>query len=134
MSCRQFADSCIKCLLNGLSFFDFFAKCLIEFGHGSVLVLNLLVNIVFIGNRFRGMLKDTLDFKELEANAVEYQVIREIINARKELNLTQEQLAQLVGTKQSNISRLESGEYNPTLEFLGKVAQVMGKTLEVRLH
>lgn len=71
--------------------------------------------------------------KELEANAIEYQVVREIIKARKELNLTQEQLAQLVGTKQSNISRLESGDYNPTIEFLSKVAQAMGKNLEIRL-
>ena len=72
--------------------------------------------------------------KELELNAVEYQVVREIIKARKELNLTQEQLADLVGTKQSNISRLESGEYNPTIEFLSKIANAMGKTLEIRLH
>ena len=72
--------------------------------------------------------------KELEKNAVEYQVIREIVNARKELNLTQAQLAQLVGTKQSNISRLESGEYNPTIEFLSKIAQAMGKNLDIRLQ
>jgi predicted transcriptional regulator len=72
--------------------------------------------------------------KELEKNAVEYQVVREIVNARKELNLTQAQLAKLVGTKQSNISRLESGEYNPTIEFLSKIAQAMGKNLDIRLQ
>ena len=72
--------------------------------------------------------------KELEKNAVEYKVVREIVNARKELNLTQAQLAQLVGTKQSNISRLESGEYNPTIEFLSKIAQAMGKNLDIRLQ
>jgi predicted transcriptional regulator len=72
--------------------------------------------------------------KELDNNSIEYQVVREIIKARYELNLTQEQLAKLAGTKQSNISRLESGEYNPTIEFLSKVAQAMGKTLEIRLQ
>ena len=72
--------------------------------------------------------------KELEKNAVEYQVVREIVNARKELNLTQAQLAKLVGTKQSNISRLESGEYNPTIEFLSKIAQAMGKNLDIKLQ
>ena len=71
--------------------------------------------------------------KELENNSIEYQLVREIIRARHELNLTQEQLALLVGTKQSNISRLESGEYNPSIEFLSKVASAMGKTLEIRL-
>ena len=72
--------------------------------------------------------------KELDNNSIEYKVVREIIKVRHELNLTQEQLAELVGTKQSNISRLESGEYNPTIEFLSKVAQAMGKTLEIRLQ
>jgi predicted transcriptional regulator len=72
--------------------------------------------------------------KELDNNSIEYQVVREIIKARHELNITQEQLAKLAGTKQSNISRLESGEYNPTIEFLSKVAQAMGKTLEIRLQ
>jgi predicted transcriptional regulator len=71
--------------------------------------------------------------QELEKNAVEYQIVREIIRARHERNLTQEQLADLVGTKQSNISRLESGEYNPTIEFLDKIAHAMGKNLEIRL-
>lgn len=71
---------------------------------------------------------------ELDNNFIEYTVVREIIKARHELNLTQAQLAELVGTKQSNISRLESGEYNPTIEFLSKVAQAMGKTLEIRLQ
>jgi predicted transcriptional regulator len=72
--------------------------------------------------------------KELVMNAVEYQVVRQIINARKELNLTQDQLAHLVGTKQSNISRLESGEANPTIEFLNRIAQAMGKTIDIRLQ
>jgi predicted transcriptional regulator len=72
--------------------------------------------------------------KELENNSIEYQVVREIIKTRHELNLTQEQLAKLVGTKQSNISRLENGESNPTIEFLSKVAQAMGKNLEIRLQ
>lgn len=71
--------------------------------------------------------------EELEKNSVEYQLVRELIKARHELNLTQEQLAEMVGTKQSNISRLESGDYNPTIEFLSKVAHAMGKNLEIRL-
>jgi len=59
--------------------------------------------------------------------------IEEIKTARKENHLTQHELAELIGTKQSNISRLESGGYNPSLEFLGKIAGAMGKKLEVRI-
>ena len=71
--------------------------------------------------------------KEYDLMETEYKIIEEIIMARKEKNLTQKGLAELVGTKQSNISRLESGNYNPSLDFLQKVAGAMGKKLEVRI-
>ncbi|MDR3343418.1 MAG: helix-turn-helix transcriptional regulator [Treponema sp.] len=71
--------------------------------------------------------------KELKNNEAEYKIIEEIIMARKERNLTQKDLAELIGTKQSNISRLESGNYNPSLEFLSKIAQAVGKELEIRM-
>ena len=71
--------------------------------------------------------------KEYDLLETEYKIIEEIIMARKEKNLTQKGLAELVGTKQSNISRLESGNYNPSLDFLQKVAGAMGKKLEVRI-
>jgi len=71
--------------------------------------------------------------KELKMNEAEYKIIEEIIMARKEKNLTQKDLAELIGTKQSNISRFESGNYNPSLEFLNKIAQAVGKELEVRI-
>jgi len=71
--------------------------------------------------------------KELKMNEAEYKIIEEIIMARKEKNLTQKDLAELVGTKQSNISRFESGNYNPSLEFLNKIVQAVGKELEVRI-
>ena len=71
--------------------------------------------------------------KELRINEAEYRIIEEIIMARRERNLTQKDLAALIGTRQSNISRLESGTYNPSLGFLQKVASAMGKKLEVRI-
>jgi len=70
---------------------------------------------------------------EYELMGAEYKIIEEIILARKEKNLTQKGLADLVGTKQSNISRLESGTYNPSMDFLQKIAFAMGKKLEVRM-
>jgi predicted transcriptional regulator len=71
--------------------------------------------------------------KELRNNDAEYKIIEEIITARQEKNLTQKDPAELVGTKQSNISRLESGNYNPTLEFLNKIERAIGKELEIRI-
>ncbi|MDR0320960.1 MAG: helix-turn-helix domain-containing protein [Treponema sp.] len=71
--------------------------------------------------------------EELKRNEAEYNVIEEIIMARKERHLTQKDLAELIGTRQSNISRLESGTYNPSLDFLNKIAHAVGKELEVRM-
>jgi len=70
---------------------------------------------------------------ELKMNEAEYKIIEEIIMARKEKNLTQKELAELIGTKQSNISRLESGNYNPTIDFLNKIAVAVGKELKVSI-
>ena len=69
--------------------------------------------------------------KEYDALEVEYDIISQIIKTRLEQNLTQSDLAKRVGTAQSNISRLESGNYNPTLEFLEKIANSLGKKLKV---
>jgi len=71
--------------------------------------------------------------KEYELMEAEYKIIEEIIMTRREKNLTQKGLAELIGTKQSNISRLESGNYNPSLDFLQKIASAMGKRLEIRI-
>ena len=70
---------------------------------------------------------------ELKKNEAEYKIIEEIIMARKKKKLTQKDLAELIGTKQSNISRFESGNYNPSLEFLNKVAHAVGKELKVKI-
>ena len=63
-----------------------------------------------------------------------YDVISQIIEARKENNMTQSDLAKMVGTQKSNISRLESGNYNPSLDMLIKVARCLGKELSIQLR
>lgn len=74
------------------------------------------------------------EFKyEYERLKPRYEVISQIIEARSEKNLTQEELAKMVGTQKSNISRLESGTYNPSLDFLIKVAKCLGKEIRVTL-
>lgn len=70
---------------------------------------------------------------EYEKLQPRYEAIRQIIAARKEQNITQAELAKRVGTQKSNISRLESGNYNPSLDFLAKVAESLGKSLTVQI-
>jgi predicted transcriptional regulator len=73
-------------------------------------------------------------YDEYKALAPEYEVIKQIIQARSEQNLTQQELADRTGIKQSNISRLESGHYNPSLEFLKKIARGLGKELHIEFR
>ena len=68
---------------------------------------------------------------EYDALEPEYEIIQQLINARNEKNMTQKQLAEKMGTRQSNIARLESGNYNPSLHFLQRVASALGKRLSI---
>lgn len=58
----------------------------------------------------------------------------QIIALREKAGLTQKKLADLVGTKQSNIARLESADYTGyTLKTLEKVTKALRAKLEVRI-
>ncbi len=57
-----------------------------------------------------------------------------IIERRVQKGLTQAALARRIGTKQSAIARLESGAYNPTIDFLEKVAKALDARLVVSLR
>ena len=80
----------------------------------------------------REQMKDP-EFKELyEKSEGEYQVAREIIKARIEKNMTQQELAEKTGMRQSNISRIENGRCSPRVETLSIIAEGLGKKLEIR--
>lgn len=57
----------------------------------------------------------------------------DVLRLRLGQGWTQSELARKVGTRQANISRLESGLANPTLGFLQRVSNVLGEELVVRL-
>lgn len=63
----------------------------------------------------------------------EYEIIEAIIRKRLEKGMTQKQMAEKMGTKQSALSRLESGNYNPSLAFLKKVASALGSSVHISL-
>ena len=70
---------------------------------------------------------------EYDALAPEYAVITSIIEHRQKRGWTQLQLAEVIGTRQPVISRLERGEGNPTLQFLKRVADALEIKLEVSM-
>lgn len=65
--------------------------------------------------------------KEYEALDAEYTIKSAILQARKESNMTQEQLAQATGIDRADISKLERGEGNPTIASLERLAKGMNK-------
>jgi toxin-antitoxin system, antitoxin component, xre family len=72
------------------------------------------------------------DFKnEFENLQPELDVIRAIVDARTSQNLTQKQLSERTGINQADISKLENGTRNPTLNMLKRLAKGMNMELKI---
>ena len=76
-------------------------------------------------------MSDLSAFLNEQMNNPEMDVIRSMIKARKSQNLTQKQLAELVGIDQGDISKLENGLRNPTIQLLKRIADSMNMTLKI---
>ena len=85
-------------------------------------------------NHQNRQLQDPEFAAEYEQLRPEYEAIRAVIAARIENNITQEELAQRTGIRQSNISRIESGAVSPTIETLARLASGLGKTLKIEFR
>lgn len=79
------------------------------------------------------LLADPAVKKEYDRLVPRYAIISDLIALRLQKGMTQKDVAEKVGTKQSAIARLESGSVNPSLEFLHRIAQVMGYKLNIHL-
>jgi DNA-binding XRE family transcriptional regulator len=88
-----------------------------------------------MGKNFRETLNEQLkdpEFKiEYDALSAEYQLINAILDARKAANITQKQLAEKTGIAQSDISKIENGNANPSLKTIERIASGMGMTVRV---
>ena len=82
-------------------------------------------------NHLARMLENPECQKEYENGKAEYEVTRALVAARIEQNLTQAQLAERSGVRQSNISRIENGTCSPTIATLEQLATGMGKKLRI---
>jgi len=79
------------------------------------------------------LMKDEEFRKEYERLRPRYEIISQLIEARVSQGISQRELALRVGTQKSNISRLESGAYNPSLDLLIKIAHSLGREVQVTL-
>lgn len=79
-------------------------------------------------------LKD-LEFKRVwEDSEVEYQMSRQLIQKRLDKNISQRDLAKKVKTSQAAISRIESMNANPSINFLKRIAKALDSKLEVNFR
>lgn len=69
--------------------------------------------------------------KEYEAIQPEMDVIRAIVDARTSRNMTQKELAERTGINQADISKLENGTRNPTVNLLKRLAEGMDMALKI---
>jgi len=71
---------------------------------------------------------------EYDALQGEMQALNAIIEARIETGITQQELAERSGIKQSNISRIETGQSIPNVRTLNQIAMGFGKKLHIEFR
>ena len=82
-------------------------------------------------NYLAQQMEDPAFAAEYEAQRPEYEAIRAVIAARLACNMTQKELAEETGIRQSNISRIENGSASPTIDTLARIAAGLGKQLKI---
>jgi transcriptional regulator with XRE-family HTH domain len=76
-------------------------------------------------------LRDPEIRKEYERLQPEHVVIQAMIDARQKSGMTQKELAERTGIAQSDISKLEHGNANPSIRTLQRLARGMGMVLKI---
>ena len=88
-----------------------------------------------MGKNFRETLNEQMKdaaFKAAsDATEAEYQLIKTMLEARQRKDITQKQLSEITGIAQADISRIENGNANPSLQTLVRLAAGMGARLKI---
>ena len=69
--------------------------------------------------------------KQRDHKKMDWDVIRTMVEARLAKNLTQKELAERTGINQADISKLENGTRNPSLNLLKRIADGMDMVLKI---
>lgn len=79
-------------------------------------------------------LKDPKFRKAWEESETEYQLSRVLIQARLNKKISQRELARKTQTTQAIISKIESMDYNPSVNLLKRLAEALGAKLKIRFE
>ena len=72
-------------------------------------------------------------WQEMEIESILVGIASQFINYRLDHHLSQKDLARKLDISQSMVSKLESGEYNPSVRLLAEIAQKLGWKLSLKL-
>lgn len=89
------------------------------------------INMVNYNDFKKQLLEDPELKAEYDVLEPEYDIINAMIEARKGLNMTQKDLSKATGITQADISRIENGTRNPSLERVKRLAAGMGMQLKL---
>ena len=91
-----------------------------------------------MGKNFKETLNNELENPEFKAewDALEpqYAIIREMVDIRNREHITQKELSTRTGIAQADISKLESGNGNPSIKTLIRLAEGLGKELHIEFR
>ena len=83
------------------------------------------------GDYLKEQLKDPVFKKHYDYYGKQLEIAYQILQLRKKKHISQTQLAKKMGTKQSNIARMESGQQNFSVDTLQKLAAALGSELKI---
>lgn len=90
----------------------------------------------YLGSSLQDLIAEQMkneEFAEVyELERERLQIAHRVKALREKKQMTQAELAQLIGTKQPSIARLEAGSYWPRIDMLEKIAWALGTQLDVR--
>lgn len=88
-----------------------------------------------MARKFRDFLKEELKKTEIkeefDALEPEFTIIQALIDARKKSGFTQIELSKRTGIAQSDISKIEKGNANPSIKTLQRLAAGMGMKFKI---
>ncbi|MBR2800978.1 MAG: helix-turn-helix transcriptional regulator [Erysipelotrichaceae bacterium] len=79
----------------------------------------------------KDLMKDSEFKKEYDALETEFSLIEALLDARIASGMTQKELSGRSGVLQANISKIENGEYNPSVAVLRRLADAMDMDLKI---
>lgn len=89
-------------------------------------------NLISFDTLHKRWMKDSQYKSEYERLAPEFEIARQIIDARKDRKITQEELARRMGTGQAVISRLENANAKPSLSLIQRLADALNLKFELK--